>query len=98
MASVSEELDGIKAELERKFPGWRIWYTRHHIGAPGWSAWPQPALTADSPEGLAAKINAAHEAVSEYPALATRAEYAVVAAGVTQAAGSTGGGLGVVAY
>jgi len=52
------ELDAIKAELERKHPGWWIWYVPAMNGV-GWCARPHPGLAEHSPEDLETAIGEA---------------------------------------
>jgi hypothetical protein len=80
-----EEMDAIAAQLIGQFPGWNVWYVPHHIGPPAWGARPWPLLNAASPEHLAEAIRGAHEAVSEWPALASLEDYAQAAPGIRRA-------------
>jgi hypothetical protein len=85
-------LDRIKADLERRFPGWHIWYVPHVGGSVTWCAQPWPLINSGSPEQLAAEIIQAHEeSAGEWPALANRPDYAASAPGVPQARGQAGG-------
>ena len=58
-----------RRELERRFPGWEIWYVPREPDSATWCARPQVLIDAGSPEGLAAAIRAAHGQVIPDPLL-----------------------------
>jgi hypothetical protein len=58
MAHDFQGLDAIKAELERKHPGWWIWYVPA-MNSVGWCARPHPGLAEHSPEDLETAISEA---------------------------------------
>jgi hypothetical protein len=69
--------DQMKAELQKRFPGWNIWYVPCYGGTVTWCAQPLPVINSDSPEHLAEEILHAHEgAAGEWFALASRDDYA----------------------
>ncbi len=79
-------LDKIKHELEAQFPGWHIWYVPRLDRSVTWCAQPWPLINSQSPGHLAAEITEAHTAAAaDWPALANRADYAVIAPGIPQA-------------
>jgi hypothetical protein len=45
-------LDEQKADLEARFPGWRIWFVVHATGGETWCAQRKPALTEASSSDL----------------------------------------------
>jgi hypothetical protein len=49
-------LDEQQRELERRFPGWQVWYVPHIDRTITWCARPQPLLNEDSPEALTQAI------------------------------------------
>lgn len=53
--SVLAELDQTQAELQREFPGWRIWYV-YRPGRVSWAARREPVLNTQSAEDLRAAI------------------------------------------
>jgi len=53
--SVIAELDQAQAELQREFPGWRIWYV-YRPGRVSWAARREPVLNTQSAEDLRAAI------------------------------------------
>ena len=53
-----------RRELERRFPGWEIWYVPREPDGVAWRARPRMLIGADNPEDLAAAIRAA-----EYPVI-----------------------------
>jgi hypothetical protein len=53
--SVLAELDQTQAELQREFPGWRIWYV-YRPGKVSWAARREPVLNTQSAEDLRAAI------------------------------------------
>lgn len=55
MMSVLAELDQAQAELQREFPGWRIWYV-YRPGRVSWAALREPVLNTQSAEDLRAAI------------------------------------------
>lgn len=55
MMSVIAELDQTQAELEKEFPGWRIWYVYRASGIT-WAAQREPVLNTRSAEDLRAAI------------------------------------------
>jgi hypothetical protein len=52
-----------RCELERRFPGWGIWYVPRQPGGATWRARPRLLINADDPEDLAAAIRAADNPV-----------------------------------
>jgi hypothetical protein len=48
-----------RRELERRFPGWEIWYVPREPDGATWPARPRLLINADDPEDLAAAIRAA---------------------------------------
>jgi len=79
-------LDAMKYDLERQFPGWRIWYVPRTDRTVTWCAQPWPLINCQSPEHLAAEITQAHtEAAADWPALASLADYGPGAPGVPRA-------------
>jgi hypothetical protein len=62
-----------RRELERRFPGWEIWYVPREPDGATWRARPRMLIDADDPEDLAAAIRAA-----EYPVIG---DSALLAAG-----------------
>lgn len=85
MHSYLHALDKTKADLQKQFSGWHIWYVPGMNRTVTWCAQPYPLLNTDSPEHLAAAISEAHEvAACEWPALANRVDYAVTAPAVNQ--------------
>jgi hypothetical protein len=48
-----------RRELERRFPGWEIWYVPRERDGATWRARPRMLISADDPEDLAAAIRAA---------------------------------------
>lgn len=55
MMSVIAELDQTQAELEKEFPGWRIWYVYRANGIT-WAAQREPVLNTRSAGDLRAAI------------------------------------------
>ncbi len=53
--SVLAELDQTQAELQKEFPGWRIWYVYRPSGIT-WAAQREPVLNTRSAEDLRAAI------------------------------------------
>jgi hypothetical protein len=53
--SVLAELDHTQAELQKEFPGWRIWYVYRTSGI-SWAAQREPMLNTRSAEDLRAAI------------------------------------------
>jgi hypothetical protein len=79
-------LDQIKADLEKAFPGWHVWYVPGVGRDPTWCAQPRPLINATSPEHLAAEITQAHtEAAGDWPALARIDDYRTNAPGIPEA-------------
>lgn len=56
--SVLAELDQARAQLQKEFPGWRIWYV-YHPDAITWAAQREPVLNTPSAEDLRAAIQRA---------------------------------------
>ena len=54
-----------RRELERRFPGWEIWYVPREPDRVAWRARPRVLINADDPEDLAAAIRAAEYRSSE---------------------------------
>jgi len=52
-----------RRELERRFPGWEIWYVPREPDGVTWRARPRMLIGADDPEDLAAAILAADNPV-----------------------------------
>ncbi|MBV9448967.1 MAG: hypothetical protein JO345_24020 [Streptosporangiaceae bacterium] len=78
--------DEMQAELQKKFPGWQIWYVPKLDKSVAWCARPWPVINSDSPEQLEADIAQAHtEASSEWPALASISDYSHHAPGIDRA-------------
>jgi hypothetical protein len=48
-----------RRELERRFPGWEIWYVPRGPDGATWRARPRMLINAEDPEDLAAAIRAA---------------------------------------
>ncbi len=83
--SVLTQLDEIREELEKRFPGWQVWYVRNLNGSTTWCARPWPLINASSPEQLIADVIQAHtEAAAEWPALAGFGDYATHAPAIKQ--------------
>ena len=77
------ELDRIKRDLERLYPGWHVWYVPRSEGSVTWCATPWPLINARSVEHLRAEIFQAHtEAAADWPALVGLEDYGRVAPGV----------------
>ena len=53
-----------RRELERRFPGWEIWYVPRQPDGATWRARPRLLIDAEDPEDLAAAIRAAGHPVS----------------------------------
>jgi hypothetical protein len=53
--SVLAKLDQTQAELQKEFPGWRIWYV-YRPDRVSWAARREPVLNTQSAEGLRAAI------------------------------------------
>lgn len=51
--------DQQKAELEARFPGWKIWYVPRSAGSTTWCAQPEPLLNCGTPQELEEEITAA---------------------------------------
>ena len=58
-----------RRELERRFPGWEIWYVPRKPDGATWHARPRMLIHAEDPEGLAAAIRAADNPVIRGSAL-----------------------------
>ncbi len=54
-------LDERKAELERDYPGWRIWFVPRVTGDVRWCAQQLPLLNEDSPDHLAESMTEVDE-------------------------------------
>jgi hypothetical protein len=52
-----------RCELERRFPGWEIWYVPREPDGATWRARPRMLINADDPEDLAAAIRVANNPV-----------------------------------
>jgi hypothetical protein len=59
--SLLTELDQTQAELQKEFPGWRIWYV-YHPREITWAAQREPVLNTRSAEDLRAAIRKIQEA------------------------------------
>ena len=57
-----------RRELERRFPGWEIWYVPRKPDGATWRARPRMLIHAEDPEDLAAAIRAADNPVIPDPA------------------------------
>ena len=67
-----------RRELERRFPGWEIWYVPRQPDGATWRARPRMLINADDPEDLAAAIRAVdNPVIPDSALLASPRGYAV---------------------
>jgi hypothetical protein len=80
--SYLEELDQIKAAIQRQHPGWHVWFVpklnKDGSRSATWCAHPWPLVNAQTPEHLIAELRKVHEeADQEWPAVCDVTTYAI---------------------